>query len=185
MNLQQIPLVAAFEQAHTPLGESDEVVNQNGTNIMPTASTGTRKRLPSVRAKAAPTRKRSRDRAHTMGNLAARPVIRRMVCVSSISRRRKDFFLRRVLSLTSDRMLLGLLVILRNTPSVKSIGEMCKRTKQPVISPIQAINWIRFIQIRLLPCRFQVWQAAWTVRSWSSERALPVLPLPDWSLTYP
>ena len=26
MNLQQIPLVAAFEQAHTPLGESDEVV---------------------------------------------------------------------------------------------------------------------------------------------------------------
>ena len=25
----------------------------------------------------------------------------------------------------------------------------------------------------------------WTVRSWSSERALPVLPLPDWSLTYP
>ena len=48
-----------------------------------------------------------------MGNLAARPVIRKEWSVSSISRRRKDFFLRRVLSLTSDRMLLGLLVILR------------------------------------------------------------------------
>ena len=86
-----------------------------------------------------------------MGNLADRPVIRRIFWVSSISRRRKDFFLRRVLSLTSARMLLGLLVILRNTPSVKSMGETRRRMKKPVISPAQAINWIIFTRIRLLP----------------------------------
>ena len=91
-----------------------------------------------------------------MGNLAARPVIRRMVWASSISRRRMDFRLRLVLSFISARMLLGLLVILLNTPSVKSMGEIRRRTKQPVISPAQAISWIRFMRFRLLPCRFQI-----------------------------
>ena len=48
-------------------------------------------------------------------------------------------------------MLLGLLVILRNTPSVNSMGETRRRMKKPVISPAQAINWIMFTRIRLLP----------------------------------
>ena len=49
------------------------------------------------------------------------------------------------------------------------------------ISPMDFTEGVfRRITSKPKSIRSEVWQAAWTVRSWSSERALPVLPLPDW-----
>ena len=97
------------------------------------------------------------DSAHTAGNLAIRPVILKILCVSSISRCRKDFFFRLVLMLISSRIFWGLLRILRNTPSVNSTGVICSRIKKPVIIPMQANNWIAVIRRHIL----SQWLSAW------------------------
>ena len=111
---------------------------QNGMNMSPAASTGTRKTLPIMTAADAPMANSSKDAAQIAGNLASFPVAFRMVCVSSISRRRKDFFLRCVLSLISVRMLFGAEVRRWNTPWVKSMGEMRRIKKAPAIMPTKA-----------------------------------------------
>ena len=123
---------------------------QNGMNIMPAARTGTRKKLPRRKAKDAPTRKSRRDMAQIAGNFASRPVIRRIFWLSSISRRKTNFFLRCVDSLISSRRLLGLLVICRNTPSVKSEGVMPRSTKKPTTMPMQAISCMVVTRVHLL-----------------------------------
>ena len=113
---------------------------QKGRNIMPAASTGTSKRLFMMMAMPAPTAKSSRDAAHSMGKRSSLPVACRTVCASDISRRKRPGFLRRVVSLISSRMLLGPAVNRRNTPSVKSMGEMRKIRNAPVIMPTHAVS---------------------------------------------
>ena len=113
---------------------------QNGKNIIPIAKTGTSRKLFSTIAMPAPTAKNSSDAAHSMGKRSSLPVACRIVCASDISRRKRPGFLRWVVSLISSRMLLGPAVNRRNTPSVKSMGEMRKIRNAPVIMPTHAVS---------------------------------------------
>ena len=113
---------------------------QKGRNIMPAANTGTSRKLFITIAIPAPIAKSSSDAAHSAGNFCSLPVACRIVCVSMISRRKKPGFFRWVVSLMSSRMLLGPVVSRRNTPSVKSMGEMRKMKNAPVIIPTQATS---------------------------------------------
>ena len=138
---------------------------QNGKNIIPIAKTGTSRKLFSTIAMPAPTAKNSSDAAHSTGKRSSLPVAFRIVCASDISRRKRPGFLRWVVSLISSRMLLGPAVNRRNTPSVKSMGEIRKIRNAPVIMPTHAVS-SRAVKWRSPPSRVSKEPAAprWAYR---------------------
>ena len=125
---------------------------QNGKNIIPVAKTGMSRKLFSTIAMPAPIAKNSSDAAHSTGKRSSLPVACRTVCASDISRRKRPGFLRWVVSLISSRMLLGPAVNRRNTPSVKSMGEIRKIRNAPVIMPTHAVS-SRAVKWRSPPSR--------------------------------
>ncbi|MPN11328.1 hypothetical protein SDC9_158629 [bioreactor metagenome] len=111
---------------------------QNGSIIIPTARTGTAKKLPKLMAIAAPTEKSASENKHRKGNRLLLPVTLKISCTSVISRLKKPTFLRLVLSLICDFRLLESDNSFENTPSVNSVGVMESKIKKPVIIPTQA-----------------------------------------------
>lgn len=102
------------------------------------------------KAKDAPTRKSKRDMAQIAGNFASRPVIRRIFWLSSISRRKTNFFLRCVDSLISSRRLLGLLVICQEYPLGKIRGGDAQKHEKANYHANAAINCMVVTRVHLL-----------------------------------
>ena len=125
------------------------LIYQKGRNINPTAKTGTRKKLPSMAAPAAPAANKSRDTVHSSGNVFSRSVAFKMLCTSSISLRKKDFFFLCVCSKISSRMPFGPSRSFVKMFPVKSVRLMPNSRKHPAIIPRQATTCIAIMSFHL------------------------------------